>query len=69
MNWLKRLFHIHEWDYTPAVYINEVSERLGLPHTPASRACNKCTTIEQQSVICLGLNPPEYIKQWETVKR
>lgn len=61
---LKRIFHIHRWEYTEAVYGNDLMERLGIPQQKARRECKSCGKIQYQDIHCLGLNPPIYIKKW-----
>lgn len=67
MTFLKRLFHIHHWEYTKAVYANELMERLSIPQQHKRRICNKCGKIQVQHRHCLGLNPPEYINTWNNL--
>lgn len=61
---LRCRFGIHNWQYTPAVYTSEQNERLALPETPATRACQCCPKKQVEDRHCLGLNPPEYAVTW-----
>lgn len=57
-------FGFHDWDYTPAVYLDEQSERLAIPLEEGKRTCKCCDTTELEDRHCLGLNPPEYVVSW-----
>ena len=67
INFFKTLWtlsHFHSWEYTPAVFGNELMERLGIPQQNARRVCKKCGAVQIQDIHCLGFNPPKYIKTW-----
>lgn len=55
----------HTWEYSPAVYENETHEALALAQKRATRHCTKCPAAQQRDVICLGLNPPKYLRNWK----
>lgn len=67
MNWRCRLGW-HKWGrVVPATYSHAMHEMLGMPSTPAMRACQRCTMDQHRDEHCLGLNPPAYSYQWYDV--
>lgn len=55
---------LHKWKYTPAVYATPMEERLALPSTPSTRACQCCLAKQVEDRHCLGMNPPEFSVNW-----
>lgn len=41
---------------------------LGIASPVTVRMCEKCGKKQALFVECLGLNPPEYYRHWETLK-
>lgn len=66
-NWL-RIFHFHRWIYTPAIYLDKISEELAIPTEPSYRKCTICGKTQQEDKHCLGLNPPSYVSTWYTTE-
>ena len=66
MKKLRCLVGFHDWETTPAVYLDAQAERLAIPTQPATRTCRCCDTHQVEDRHCLGLNPPEYVSTWYT---
>ena len=65
---LRCVFGFHNWgNYTEAKYGDFRSEMLAIPIEYATRTCSCCGKKQYEDVHCLGLNPPEYYKQWRNL--
>jgi len=57
--------HLHKWVYDAPPYINEL---VAIRESQATRTCSICGKEQVLDEMCLGLNPPKYVKNWRTVK-
>ena len=62
---LKCKLGLHEWQVTPATYVNSTSI---IVDTPAKRVCVSCGKRQERHDHCLGLNPPEWVQEWRDVE-
>lgn len=66
MRFLKRLLHVHDWTYYNKRIPQNMFEAEGIYHE--YRMCLKCGELQEVDIHCFGLNPPEYIKEWNKVE-
>lgn len=59
------MFGFHKYkQLNENIYYNDATKRLAIPSIKARRVCIRCGKLQEQEIHCLGLNPPQYIKEW-----
>ena len=60
---------IHDWEFKKAHYTSPLNALLAVTNTKATRTCRKCKKVQERDIHLLGLNPPEYVEEWRTIRR
>jgi len=61
---LKKLFHFHKWE----IIQDGNYDTLGIPSPSTIRKCKKCEVKQKLVIDCLGMNPQDYYRFWQTIE-